>query len=134
MLDASLALQLPVALLKELESLAVKLADLPLAVNINIHAGNNNAFFNQEEQRRNLTFYCAGQCAKENLPLDQVGSLTLGHSVDGKELIYMVSRDQQSLVSANVEKGMHTPVENSFALINPPQEQQVIEQQHLRLV
>ena len=132
-LDASLALQLPVALLKELESLAVKQADLPLAVNINIHAGNNNAF-NQEEQRRNLTFYCAGQCAKENLPLDQVGSLTLGHSVDGKELIYMVSRDQQLLVSANVEKGIHTPVENSFALINPPQEQQVIEQQHLRLV
>ncbi len=119
---------------KHIEALGEKIADavnkqltnnkagsnVNVNVNININIHGSPA----SEQHRNLTLYCASRCAKENLPLDRIGSLSLEQNKEGKNLIHMCSSDQQQVVTANADKGKLVPAEQSIAAIQQQSTQQ----------
>lgn len=112
-LDVSILVQLPVALIKGLESLVSKLGELIPTININ------------------LSLYCANNCMKSGVHPGDIKEASLEQTDTGKNLICMSSADGQKLVTADIDKGMQTPVEQSIASINEQyaQQQQGAEQQ-----
>ena len=124
-LDLSVIVQLPVALLKGIESLVNKIGEI-LPVNINITLGNN------------ISLYCANKCVKEGLALDNVGKVSLEQTDTGKNLVCMTSTDGQQFVTADMNKGMQIPAEQSAEAISQQytqqQQQQAIEQQQQKSV
>ena len=123
-LDLSVIVQLPVALLKGIESLVNKIGEI-LPVNINITLGNN------------ISLYCANKCVKEGLALDNVGKVSLEQTDTGKNLVCMTSTDGQQFVTADMNKGMQVPAEQSAEAISQQytqQQQQAIEQQQQKSV
>ena len=130
----------PESTVKQIESLGEKIAEAVARqqhqrngtnINVNINVNINLNGSPASEQHCNLTLYCASRCAKENLPLNQIGNLALEQTKEGKNLIHMLSSNQQQVVTANADKGKHTPAEQSIAsmqqqnaqqAVNPPQQ------------
>ncbi|MDO5692745.1 MAG: peptidoglycan-binding domain-containing protein [Pseudomonadota bacterium] len=76
-------------------------------------------------QHEQVSGYCALQCHKQDMPLHQVDSITT-MDFRGKHLLVMHNHDQSERVSADINKALATPLEQSLAAAQPP----VQEHQH----
>lgn len=67
-------------------------------------------------QHAQVTAYCMQQCRQQDMALEQVASVTL-LSFNNKNLLVMHNQDQSQMVTADVDKALRIPVEQSLAAI-----------------
>ena len=81
------------------------------------------------EQQDRLAAYCGNCCARENLPVREIGRLILERSADGKELVLAVNQEKTHFVALRMEHALNTPVEQSLSNLNQALQEQSPSQQ-----
>ena len=72
-------------------------------------------------QKEQVAAYCANRCIKQGLAPDQIGQV-LYEQLSNKDLLCMISHDQDKIVTADLNKALNTPVEQSLAAIEQIQQ------------
>lgn len=83
------------------------------------------------EQNERLTAYWANRCARECMPVESIGRMVLDRSDDGRNLVHALNREETQFVSANLDKALNTPVEQSLSALQQEQQlaQEMVQQQ-----
>lgn len=82
------------------------------------------------EQNERLTAYWAYRCARECMPVESIGRMVAEHRSDGRNLLHAFNQAETQAVTANLEKALNTPVEQSLnALQQADLQQQALAQQ-----
>ena len=84
-----------------------------------------------EEQHNQLAAYCGNRCAREKMPVQDIGELIFDRHEDGRNLVYALNKEGTQFVSVNVDKALNTPVEQSLNNLNQAQQEQIPSQQML---
>ena len=83
------------------------------------------------EQNERLTAYWANRCVRERMPVESIGRLEQEHRQDGRHLLHAINQNGNQIVTANLDKALGTPVEQSLNALQQAQGQQlaVLQQQ-----
>lgn len=82
-----------------------------------------------EEQQDQLAAYCGNRCARENMPVQDIGRLLFDRHDDGRNLVYAINKEELQFVSVNVDKALNTSVEQSLHNLSQVQQEQSQSQQ-----
>ena len=76
------------------------------------------------EQNERLTAYWANRCVRERMPVESIGRLEQEHRQDGRHLLHAINQNGNQIVTANLDKALGTPVEQSLNALQQAQGQQ----------
>lgn len=76
-----------------------------------------------EQQNAQLTVYLANRSMRERMPIEDIGRLVFAQQ-NGRDLLHAVNQSENQVVTANVNKALNTPIEQSLAALQETQQPQ----------
>ena len=76
------------------------------------------------EQNERLTAYWANRCVRERMPVESIGRMAEEHRSDGRHLLHAINQNENQIVTANLDKALNTPVEQSLQNLSQAQQLQ----------
>ena len=76
------------------------------------------------EQNERLTVYWANRCVRERMPVESIGRMAEEHRSDGRHLLHAINQNENQIVTANLDKALNTPVEQSLQNLSQAQQLQ----------
>ncbi len=76
------------------------------------------------EQNERLTAYWANRCVRECMPVESIGRMVAEQHRDGRNLLHALNQTETQIVTANLDKALNTPVEQSLSALQQTQGQQ----------
>ena len=76
------------------------------------------------EQNERLTAYWANRCVRERMPVERIGRMAEEHRSDGRHLLHAINQNENQIVTANLDKALNTPVEQSLQNLSQAQQLQ----------